>query len=424
MTIETKLTQHCLGCGWVGSEPFVSRGDGVMLVRCQRCRSIYLERIPVRVADLYTDNYFALTAGHAELNQDERIGYEGSYENTYLDSEFYWAFRLADFVANSLQGDVQARRCLDIGAATGRLLNVFRAAGYKTHGIEFSDPARGIADGRGHVMTNQSVETLLTEHAGFEVVTALEVIEHVEDLRGFFGGINRVMADNGIFLGYFPSADERWFGPTSNYHWLNNSLEHLIYPSEDGIRRAMAEAFGDNVFIATFLTVQGKDVIPFSLVIALKNPVSAERRALVAELFRQLNYLTDRELAFADVGPAALAAGWKAAIEEQTDAIPADLPFVAALLCSKFGTFAVPRFLMQCGFLAERLTDKQVLDFLAMAMHQGSIHFMENLLKSTTERSFMPSIRQEFHRLADDYQKSQLSIAEVADVYVGVDKAE
>lgn len=406
MTFEKKITRHCLACGWQTSDFLASRGDGEKFLCCNRCNSVYLEKIPLSVADLYTDNYFALAAGHAESNQEERIGYEGSYENIYRDSEFYWAYRLCDYVLKKVQKEKAVIRCLDIGAATGRLLNVFKATGYQTYGIEFSNPARSTAASHGHTMTNQAVESLQVNHEGFDVVTALEVIEHVENLPEFFLGIARVMSEDGIFLGYFPSADNRYFGIKADYHWLHNSFEHLVYPTEQGIRAAMFAAFDQNIFTTTFLTVQGEDVIPNTLVVAFKKPINGEVKGEVAELFRQLNYLNDPNFLLASWSPAGLAAGWKAILENQIKPTCPDVPYVVALMCSKFGLEAIPNFVIQHMVEIDYLTDSQILDLLAMAMHRGKINFINEILEKTSSRNLPQALISEYHKLVFDYENT------------------
>jgi Methyltransferase domain len=415
MSVETKPVESCPACGSPEAKSVLHRADGIGMARCQRCRSLYLERIPAGVAGLYADGYFGLAPDHAQRNQGERIGYEESYESTFSGAGFYWAYRIADFVIEALQGAHELRSCLDVGAATGLLLNVFKSAGYVTHGIEFSESARIMAEKRGHAMFAQPVDELEASNGGFQVVTALEVIEHVEDLRGLLGGIFGVMADESVFLAYFPSADERWFGATPNYHWLNNSFEHLIYPSEAGIRYALAEAFGDDVFVATFLTIQGQDVIPHSIVVALRAPASAKGRTIVAELFRQWRYLNEAAFALMDTGPEGLGAGWLAAIEDQATEHPLDLPFVAAVTCSKFGSSAVPRFLMQHELDLERLTDAQMVDLLAMAMHQGGIDFMRDLLATLPPGRLWPDLADDFQGAVDAYDKTTLDTARQAE---------
>lgn len=398
-----KLVLACPACGVLDGVPFVRRGDGVMLRRCVACGSIYIDSIPVDVAGIYRDNYFALSDDDAVLNAKTRIGYEASYESCYLDAEFYWAFRLADFVANQLQGIQAGRCCLDVGAATGRLLNVFAAAGYETHGVEFSAPARAMAASRGHCMSATPAGTESTHIGRFDVVTALEVIEHVEDLAGFFRGIHVVMADGGVFVGYFPSSDEVAFGRSPDYHWLHSSYEHLVYLSEAGIRKVLAPFFGRNVYVVTFLTRQGEDVIPNSIVLAIKGDVDATALHPVAELFRQLAYLNDRAAFDLNLprGPAALAAGW--------DLASSHLPFVAGVLCAKFGDFEVARHLRRDGVTLTDLDGAQLGDLLVMAMHEGGIDWMRANLPLIGPRIALQTVVAECSAIVEHMDTSLLA---------------
>lgn len=379
MSGSFRLVPACPACGVGCGEPFARRADGVSLRRCIACGSMYIESVPVDVSGLYNDNYFGLSDEDARSNVATRIGYEASYESSYLDAEFYWAFRLADHLATGLQGPQVGRRCLDVGAATGRLLNVFAAAGYETHGVEFSAPARAIAAHRGHCMTGAPAGAEPAHAGRFDVVTALEVIEHVDDLAGFFRGIHAVMADRGVFVGYFPSSDEVAFARGPEYHWLHHSFEHLVYPSEAGIRKVLEPLFGRSVHVATFLTRQGEDVIPNSVVVAVKGDVGAADQHPAAEIFRQLAYLNDR--AAFDLGlprgPGALAAGWDIAMRP---GLEAHLPFVTGVLCAKFGDFEVARHLRRDGVPLGELDGTQLADLLVMAMHDGGVDWMRQHL--------------------------------------------
>jgi SAM-dependent methyltransferase len=354
------------------------RGDGVALVRCTACATIYLEEVPVDVTGLYRDNYFGLSEDDARSNVDARIGYEASYETSYLDAEFYWAFRVADFVAAVLAPGTRTLRCLDVGAATGRLLNVFAAAGYETHGVEFSAPARAIAQGRGHAMTSSPAGSVPDHAERFPVVTALEVIEHVEDLDGFFAGIHAAMSEGGVFVGYFPSADAAAFARGPDYHWLHHSFEHLVYPSEAGIRAVLGRRFGANVHVCTFLTRQGDDVIPNSIVVAIKGQPSPAAAATIAETFRQLAYINDR--GWFDVGaprgPGALGHAWDAAARGPLEDGDAQVPYVVGVLCAKFGEFEVARHLRREGMPVEGLDPSRLADLLVMTMHDGGIDWI------------------------------------------------
>ncbi|MFN8840534.1 MAG: class I SAM-dependent methyltransferase [Burkholderiales bacterium] len=376
--VASRRVERCPACGAKDRVVQAVRRDGTAMLRCTGCGSIYLEEVPVDVVSLYRDNYFALSEQDARGNIDARIGYEASYESSYLDAEFYWAYRIADFVAAALVPGPRVLRCLDVGAATGRLLNVFAAAGYETHGVEFSAPARAIAQRRGPAMTAAPVGSL-PEHAGrFPIITALEVIEHVEDLGGFFAGIHAALSEGGVFVGYFPSADAAAFARGPDYHWLHHSFEHLVYPSEVGIRAVLAERFGDQVHVCTYLTRQGDDVIPNSIVVAIKGDPSRDAARTVAETFRQLAYLNDRAwfAAGAARGPGALGSAWDAAARAPIEDPSAEVPYVVGVLCAKFGEFEVARHLRRGGMPVVGLDPSRQADLLVMAMHDGGVDWM------------------------------------------------
>lgn len=403
MSLVFRTVDRCPACGSKYGAPFVTRADGISLWRCEICTTLYLDRVPVDIAALYADNYFALIDADARGNVESRIGYEASYESGHLDAEFYWAFRLADQIAIWLQGPTCGRRCLDVGAATGCLLNVFSAAAYETHGIELSAPACEIAASRGHTMSQISPGAEPEYASRFEVVTALEVIEHVEDLPEFFAGIHAVMTEGGVFVGYFPSADDAAFSRSVDYHWLNSSFEHLLYPSQAGIQALLRPLFGKNVFVATFLTRQGQDLIPNSVVVALKGEVPPSAQSLVAELFRQLAYLNDRACFDIDAsrGAGALAPLWGQA--RKLAGAEGHLPYVAGVLCAKFGNLEAGQLFLCEGEELEKLDGDRLTDLLAIALHGGSVDWLRKHLPAITPRIAMGLIADDCLEVIERY---------------------
>ena len=404
MNLTFRTVEHCPACGSKHRLPFVLRADGIHLNRCEVCTTLYLERVPTDIAALYDDSYFGLADTDAEGNINRHIGYESSYDAGHLDTEFYWAFRLADQVATWLQGSTpQRRRCLDVGAATGHLLNVFAAADYDTHGVELSAPACDIASSRGHKMTWLPPGEAPEHALGFQVITALEVIEHIEDLPNFFTGIHAVMADRGVFVGYFPSSDDVAFSSGPDYHWLHSSFEHLLYPSPAGIRTLLTPLFGSNVFVATFLTRQGHDLIPNTVVVAIKGDVSPSAQSNIVELFRQLAYINDR--ASFDIGTSAgagvLASVWGAPGEIVGSS--ENIPYVAGVLCAKFGNLEAARLLLCESNQWEKLDNLRLADLLAIALHGGNIDWLRVNLPEIAPRITMNLIATDCLKVLEMY---------------------
>jgi SAM-dependent methyltransferase len=394
MLQEFKIVSSCLACGNSASSIFVSRNDGVNFLRCSRCHSLYLEKIPQSVESLYTDNYFALTNEDAGTNQINKIGYEDSYQSIYTDLEFYWAFRLSDFSNKLICTTSSRKKCLDIGAATGRLLNVFKALDYDTYGIEFSTPARNVALDEGHIVFSEAVEAISIPDGGFNVITTLEVIEHVEHLPEFFSGIYAALANNGVFLGYFPSTNDAAFSSSKEYHWLHNSFEHLIYPSEEGIRLAMNHCFGENLYFATFMTQQGQDVIPNTLVLGFKGVLSADNKKIIVDLFSNLNALNEGGI-----------------LEKKLTINPhprpiTDSDFIVALMASKFGMGTPSEFILDQGYGAIHMSIEQRLDLLTSLMHQGQIDILNNLLDSNEVLTLPISLINQLHQTVFNYESN------------------
>lgn len=410
--MKLKKVTSCPLCKSCEAHVLAPRSDGVRFLACDSCDSVYLEAIPLDINNLYNnDNYFVFCGDHVEKNAKNKIGYEDSYDQSHNDAEFYWAFRFIDFISTLARLDVQdGRKCLDIGAATGRLLNVFKDHGYDTYGVELSAPAFELAKSRGHKMTNELIHKLSIPQGGFEVITALEVIEHVENLDEFFSGVSRALAKDGVFLGYFPSSSTKAFTSSEDYHWLHNSFEHLVYPSEEGLRKILKKEFGENIFITTFLTVQSSGVIPNTLVITTKSELPHSIRRYIDEVFCQLNYLNKMGYECGQFEDSALARGWASILLGDTG-INKEIPFIVSLLCSKFGLFSVPQYFLGLTESTLGISDQEHLDIMVMSMHFGSIDF---LIENQCHESniFLPGtrIKSEIKMLVKRYQDSLIKL--------------
>jgi 2-polyprenyl-3-methyl-5-hydroxy-6-metoxy-1,4-benzoquinol methylase len=128
-------------------------------------------------------------------------------------------------------------RLLDLGAAQGRVLIAAAQRGLRAVGIEPYAPAREQAltlAEESHVSVDirpGRAETLPFPDAGFDVVHALSVLEHVDDPRRVMAEVFRVLRPGGVFWfcttnGLCPRQNEiavfPWFG------WYPNRLQRRI----------------------------------------------------------------------------------------------------------------------------------------------------------------------------------------------------
>jgi 2-polyprenyl-3-methyl-5-hydroxy-6-metoxy-1,4-benzoquinol methylase len=92
------------------------------------------------------------------------------------------------------------RRLLDVGCATGFFLELAAAEGFVVHGVEFSNVAISLAreDIRANIICGD-VNSLLKQGTDkFDVVTAFDIIEHVQDPVQFLEDIRTMLAPGGL----------------------------------------------------------------------------------------------------------------------------------------------------------------------------------------------------------------------------------
>ena len=94
------------------------------------------------------------------------------------------------------------REVLDVGCGSGNFLNLAKAQGLDTYGVELNPTAAELARRAGHKVHEQLLSELLrqTSPPKYDFVTAWQVLEHVSDPVGFLSECSRVMKPKG-YLG-------------------------------------------------------------------------------------------------------------------------------------------------------------------------------------------------------------------------------
>lgn len=136
-------------------------------------------------------------------------------------------------------------RILDFGCGAGGLVAAGRAAGLEIFGTDMyyggsNDRAEAERAGLLGTLIHELRDGRLTfPDSSFDLVTANQVMEHVEDLDAVLGDIHRILKPGGVLLSLFPSRDvfreghigipfSHWFPKGSKlrfaYTWALRSL--------------------------------------------------------------------------------------------------------------------------------------------------------------------------------------------------------
>jgi len=89
-------------------------------------------------------------------------------------------------------------RLLDVGSATGEFLAAARERGWDTHGVELSPHAAAVARQRGLEVTVGTLADAQFPAASFDVVSMLDVIEHLVDPLEELREVHRVLRPGGL----------------------------------------------------------------------------------------------------------------------------------------------------------------------------------------------------------------------------------
>ncbi len=123
-------------------------------------------------------------------------------------------------------------RLLDIGAAQGTFLEEARRRGFDCHGIDHCEPNVADACAKGLHVTQTAAEDLDCEDS-FDVVTMLDIIEHLPDPMRVLRAAQRALKPGGELVVYTP-----------NHRAAVVVLAKMLYAL--GIRYPVQEIFGRN----------------------------------------------------------------------------------------------------------------------------------------------------------------------------------
>lgn len=132
--------------------------------------------------------------------------------------DWYWWFvarraAAAQFVRDYAPPD-RPLRILDAGCGTGAMLDVYRQwPDTIATGADLSPHALGFTHSRGHNrLVGADLTCLPFKSGSFDVVSALDVVEHVPDDAKAIAEISRVLRPGGILVGSVPAYQFLW-GP-------------------------------------------------------------------------------------------------------------------------------------------------------------------------------------------------------------------
>jgi 2-polyprenyl-3-methyl-5-hydroxy-6-metoxy-1,4-benzoquinol methylase len=142
---------------------------------CRLCGTVFTARLP---------------------SSTESKDYEGYYHEENLKIPAFVHRRLEELVSD-FDEDRQLNRWLDVGCGAGTLLEAARGRGWEVIGTEVAERAAQALRPKGFDVRSGELGQLELPEAEFDVVSMLEVIEHVPDVSALLAASRRLLRPGG-----------------------------------------------------------------------------------------------------------------------------------------------------------------------------------------------------------------------------------
>lgn len=209
----------CPGCDSKNSK---AKGvkEGFSIRECGKCRSIFTATIPVG---------------------EEKLDYDDYYSEVNLSVPDFIHTRVAEIIGQ-FEGFRKTNRMLDIGFGAGTMMNAAIAQGWESFGTEVSKAAVVHAERNGLKVFHGVLEDAKYPDEHFDVVTASEIIEHVDDAEAMLKEVARILRPGGCFWATTPSSRSLSYRLTCTAWTVISPPEHIQLYSPVAVRKLLQRA--------------------------------------------------------------------------------------------------------------------------------------------------------------------------------------
>ncbi|MCI0694416.1 class I SAM-dependent methyltransferase [candidate division KSB1 bacterium] len=221
--------RSCFICSSAENVNHYAAVDSHDYVRCSHCGLIYVDNVQP-TAKLY----HAYDGGMLKAWRRKAVApYRGFTQVRNFDKSMARANRIFDFVA-SLYSNRQAQPTwLDIGCNKGFLLAAAIAHNWNVYGVELVPELmmpfqRKFKQFANNIFSQRFIDVQTQFHDNtFDVISAIDVIEHFEEPRRDMSGIYRILKTGGLFVAQTPDGAAPQARESKERWGALKSLEHL-----------------------------------------------------------------------------------------------------------------------------------------------------------------------------------------------------
>lgn len=222
----------CALCGSSDFDTIYTERGHLGIVRCKKCDLIYSNPR----AKNSSENYFGDVSVYYE---EARLVFKGKKKH-HRDRNY-------EYEINQIKKIIPTGRLLDIGSNMGFFLRKTREAGFEAEGVEPSSSLAQIAQREFKLkITNAFFEKAGFDSESFDVITMIDVLEHVNNPGELLTEAQKVLKKNGIMCIKVPNGNynilklnlAKKSGRTKQ-HDIFNSYEHVVHYTNITMQKMM-----------------------------------------------------------------------------------------------------------------------------------------------------------------------------------------
>ena len=214
---------HCLICGSSATRSIAQRSASDLCALWQHLgRPVTIEDLSRCHCEGTVHLYQCSNCGFSFFNPSQ-AGDGVFYEKLSVDDGTYYNNHRPEFDHALLRAQAKGhRKVLDIGCGSGNYLDLARAAGLETSGMELNAKAAHAAQSKGHILFEGLLDSdFANQHAAsFDMVTLFQVVEHLPDPIGLLRLARKLLRPGGTLMFSVPNCRGLYqFFPLDPHQW-------------------------------------------------------------------------------------------------------------------------------------------------------------------------------------------------------------
>jgi SAM-dependent methyltransferase len=201
-----------------------------------------------------------------------------------LEQRHWWYAERRSVLRRILRDRTSGGWAVDIGAAAGGNTRVLASLGWRPLALEYSESGAALAQARGLQVSRADAHRLPLRDGALGLVTALDVLEHLEDDDRAAQELRRVLRPDGLLVVAVPADPALWSSHDDAVGHLRRYTEESLRTLLTGAGFTIERLWSWNVLLRPVAVVRRRkssgsdlDEVPAALNAGLRAVVALER---------------------------------------------------------------------------------------------------------------------------------------------------